>query len=97
VTGERAPATGARPDTAAAKVTEPSPTLPTEPWQRGWRRRAQATRRLPVLTDGCRDPWTDHELWPESSAEARRLTWYHLRDAGLLSVDLDRLLLRGGT
>lgn len=53
--------------------------------------RRAASRRLPQLVDGRRDP-LDLDGWPDPGLETRRATWRHLHDLGLMSEHLDRLL-----
>ncbi len=54
------------------------------------RRRREASRRLPPLADGLRDPWTAPR--PPLSVESARAAWAHLYALGLMSELSDRVL-----
>ncbi len=54
------------------------------------RRRRDASRRLPPLADGLRDPWTAPRR--PLSVESARAAWAHLHAHGLMSEAVDRVL-----
>lgn len=54
--------------------------------------RAETSRRLIVLPDGCRDPWPNH--WPPLSPRSARSAWHHLSEHWLVCETTEAVLLR---
>ena len=56
------------------------------------KRRREASRRLPVLSNGYRDPMDELASdWP-SNTNASRAAWHHLNDLGLMSDLVESVL-----
>ncbi len=83
--GERANACRAGENTTADTTVPVADDIP-----RQLRRRRDAGLRLPPLDDGHRDPWLAPR--PPLSATSARAAWLHLRDLGLMSEVVDRVL-----
>ncbi len=85
---ETAPAKGAVPESATAKVEGSVSTVDAVPQQ--LRRRLDASHRCEALADGRRDPAVGVD-WPYTGESARR-AWRHLAGCGLMSETVANVL-----